>query len=44
MEDFQRYKELLSLLQYAEVREAFRTETKGAIVSLNDFLYIIAKR
>ncbi|KAL3986294.1 hypothetical protein ACH3XW_42150 [Acanthocheilonema viteae] len=31
MGDFQRYKELLSLLQYADVREAFRTGTNGAV-------------
>ncbi|VBB33343.1 unnamed protein product [Acanthocheilonema viteae] len=33
MGDFQRYKELLSLLQYADVREAFRTGTNGAVIA-----------
>ncbi|CAG9537040.1 unnamed protein product [Cercopithifilaria johnstoni] len=41
MGDFQRYKELLSLLQNAEVREAFRTGTNGAIkLSENELDYL----
>ncbi|VDK74767.1 unnamed protein product [Litomosoides sigmodontis] len=41
MEDFQRYKELLLLLQNAEVREAFRAGTNGAAkLSENELEYL----
>ncbi|EFO22982.1 hypothetical protein LOAG_05503 [Loa loa] len=38
MEDFQRYKELLSLMQNCEVKEAFRSKTNGAIKLTEDEL------